>query len=109
MNFKQAVCRRRPSVQAATITAEAQIRNEHAEPRTFTYEVAIADRDGKTVATFAGKPQTLAPGQTTTIVGTIRVKTPRTINWWAVGANARASGFSWFPIKAARKRWQRSS
>src|SRR5205823_5730073 len=49
----------------ATVHAESQVKNDHAQARTFTYEVTIDDPDGKRVAAFsAGWPVTLRPGQT---------------------------------------------
>ncbi|MFT3867382.1 MAG: DUF4982 domain-containing protein [Nibricoccus sp.] len=70
------------AARAATITAESQIRNEHKEPRTFTYEVAVIDLDGKTVATFAAPAATLTPGQTTTAKASVRVNG---LNFWSWG------------------------
>jgi beta-galactosidase len=67
---------------AATITAESQVRNEHTEPRTFTYEVVVNDLDGKTVATFSSPAATLAPGQTTTAKASARVAN---LNFWSWG------------------------
>jgi beta-galactosidase len=52
---------------SATITAESEVRNEFAEPRTFTYEVAIEDMKANVVKTFAAGPVTLAAGATTTV------------------------------------------
>jgi beta-galactosidase len=46
----------------ATVNAESQVRNEYDQPRTFTYEVHILERDGKPVASFASPAQTVAPG-----------------------------------------------
>jgi len=67
---------------AATITAESQIRNDHKEPRTFTYEVTINDLYGKRVATFAAPATTLAPGQTTTTKAAARVSG---LSFWSWG------------------------
>jgi beta-galactosidase len=67
---------------AATITAEAQIRNEHTEPRIFTYEVTVNDLEGKQVATFAAPALTLAPGQSTTAKAAARVDG---LNFWSWG------------------------
>jgi len=66
----------------ATIHAESQVRNEYAQPRTFSYEVQIHDREGKTVATFAGPKQTLAAGATGTIAASSRVDK---LNFWSWG------------------------
>ncbi|MFN3304245.1 MAG: sugar-binding domain-containing protein, partial [Roseateles sp.] len=52
----------------ATVTAEAQVRNEHDRPRRFGYTVTLRDAaHGRTVARFAAPAQTLAPGATTTV------------------------------------------
>lgn len=51
----------------ATITAEAQVRNEHDEPRRFGFDVRLRDREGKLVATFKAPAQTVAAGATTTV------------------------------------------
>ncbi len=67
---------------AATITAESEVRNEHLEPRTFGYEVVIADRDGKIVTAYAGPAATLPPGQTTTVKASARVTG---LNFWSWG------------------------
>jgi len=66
----------------ATITAESQIRNEHTEPRTFTYEVAVNDLDGKRIASFAAPAFTVAPGQTITAKAAARVTG---LNFWSWG------------------------
>jgi beta-galactosidase len=52
---------------SATITAETQVKNEFTGARTFTYQVAIRDTSGKTVATLDGGETTLAANQTKTI------------------------------------------
>ncbi len=67
---------------AAMITAESEVRNEFAAPRTFTYEVAIEDMDGTTRKTFESGPVTLAAGQSTTIKATARVTG---LNFWSWG------------------------
>lgn len=56
-----------PQAHRATITAEAQVRNEHDKPRRFAFDVALLDRDGKQVASFKAPAQTLLPGATTTV------------------------------------------
>ena len=67
---------------AATINAESQVRNEYAQARTFSYEVSVRDRDGKRVATFSGKPQTIAAGATATVAASARVNK---LNFWSWG------------------------
>lgn len=51
----------------ATITAEAQVRNEHDQPRRFGYAVTLRDITGRTVATFKAPTQTIKAGATTTV------------------------------------------
>ncbi len=67
---------------AATITAEAQVRNEHSEPRTFTFEAAVEELDGKTLKRFGGATVTLLPGQTTNVSASARVDG---LNFWSWG------------------------
>ncbi|WP_428941046.1 sugar-binding domain-containing protein [Fontivita pretiosa] len=59
---------------SATITAEAQVRNDHDSPRTFTFQVLLGDLNGHELARFAADaPLTLPPGQTTTVRASARV------------------------------------
>ncbi|WP_457443109.1 glycoside hydrolase family 2 protein [Roseateles sp. P5_E4] len=51
----------------ATITAEAQVRNEHARPRRFSYEVTLREPGGRVIATFKAPTQTIPAGTTTTV------------------------------------------
>lgn len=51
----------------ARITAEAQVRNEHAAERTFVFEVELRDAEGKTTAVYEGDHRVIAPGQTLTV------------------------------------------
>jgi beta-galactosidase len=67
---------------SATIAAESEVKNEHGEARSFTYEVAIRDRDGKQVAQFASAPQTIAAGATATVKAQARVDQ---LNFWSWG------------------------
>lgn len=68
---------------AATIHAESEVRNDHAEPRTFGYEVKVAELDGRVLATYrAPAALTLAPGAT----GTIKAAAPVSgLKWWSWG------------------------
>ncbi len=66
---------------AANITAESQVRNEYPQARTFSYEVSIADRDGKRIATFSSEPQTLAAGQTSIVKASARVGNLQFWSW----------------------------
>jgi hypothetical protein len=67
---------------SAEVTAESQVRNEYAGPKKFSYEVTIADADGKVVQTIQGGEQTLAPGETKTITAGARVSN---LNFWSWG------------------------
>ena len=66
----------------ATITAESQVRNEHADARTFDYEVVIEDIDGKIIKTFRSDPTNAAPGQTVTVKASSDVEG---LNFWSWG------------------------
>ncbi len=68
--------------QRALITAESEVRNEHAQARTFTYEARILDRDGKQVARFTAPAQTIAPGATATVKAGGKVGK---LNFWSWG------------------------
>jgi len=68
--------------QAATITAESEVRNEHPQPRTFGYEVELVDMDGRRVKRFSGDTTTLAPGETTVVKASARVAG---LNFWSWG------------------------
>ena len=67
---------------SAKITAEAQVRNEYVQPRTFGYGVTIRDRDGKTVGAFDGGQYTLAPGETRTVSASGRLSN---LHFWSWG------------------------
>ncbi|SFV11662.1 glycoside hydrolase family 2 protein [Pseudoduganella namucuonensis] len=67
--------------QRATIAAESEVRNEHPEARTFTYEVRLRDRDGKEVARFSSPPQTVAAGATATVKASAPVEGLRFWSW----------------------------
>ncbi|BDT58550.1 beta-galactosidase [Massilia varians] len=66
----------------ATIAAESEVRNDGGQARSFTYEVEVRDKDGKTVARFAAPAQTLAPGATTVARASARVKN---LHFWSWG------------------------
>lgn len=69
----------------ATVTAEAQVRNEHDQPRRFGYDVTLRDTAGRVVATFKAPAQTLQPGATTTV----SAKAPVTgLQFWSWGHGA---------------------
>jgi beta-galactosidase len=67
---------------SATIVAESQVRNEYADARSFTYEVAVRDKDGKLVARFTAPPQRIAAGATATVKASARVAG---LNFWSWG------------------------
>ena len=66
----------------ATISAESQVRNEHGEARTFSYEVEIRDAKGKKVAAFASPGQKVAAGETVVVKADAAVKD---LNFWSWG------------------------
>ncbi len=68
---------------AATLHADAEVRNDHSAPRSFGYEVEVADLAGKVLSTFrAEKPVTLAAGATATVSAAARVSG---LQWWTWG------------------------
>ncbi|MFV5688052.1 glycoside hydrolase family 2 protein [Flavobacterium sp. ZT3R25] len=52
---------------SALITAESQVKNEYAIPKTFSYQVELFDMENKKVAEFSGEKITIAPGEIKTI------------------------------------------
>ncbi|BCU78675.1 beta-galactosidase [Luteolibacter sp. LG18] len=67
---------------AATVTAESQVKNDHAEPTKFSYQVTVAGMDGKVVQTIQGGEQTLAAGETKLVTASGRVSN---LNFWSWG------------------------
>lgn len=67
---------------SARITAESQVTNEHSTPRTFSYEVSIADPEGRVVHSMQGGGQTLAAGETKTVRASAMVSN---LNFWSWG------------------------
>ncbi|BCM93650.1 beta-galactosidase BoGH2A [Abditibacteriota bacterium] len=67
---------------SAQITAESQVKNDYAQPRTFNYQVVIEGMDGKVAKTIEGGQTTIAPGQTHTVSATARVDG---LNFWSWG------------------------
>jgi beta-galactosidase len=67
---------------SATVTAEAQVKNEHTQPRTFSYEVVVEDMAGKVVKTINGPQTTLSAGQTQTVKASARIEG---LNFWSWG------------------------
>ena len=66
----------------AEITAETQIKNEYATPKSFQYEVVIQDLSGKIVRTLNGGRHSIAPGETKTIAASDKVSN---LNFWSWG------------------------
>lgn len=69
----------------ATITAEAQVRNEHDQARRFGYHVTLRDRAGRVVATFKAPAQRIAAGATTTVSASAAVTG---LDFWSWGHGA---------------------
>jgi len=67
---------------SAKVTAEAEVKNEYAGPKKFSYEVAITGADGKLVQTIQGGEETIAPGETKTVSAGARVSN---LNFWSWG------------------------
>lgn len=66
----------------ATVTAEAQVRNEYDTARVIGFDVVIVDMDGRVVRTLAGPEAVVAPGQTATVKASGRVNG---LNFWSWG------------------------
>jgi hypothetical protein len=67
---------------SATITAESQVRNDGSVARSFSYEVEVRDKDGKTVARFGTPEQSIAAGATAVVKAGSRVKD---LHFWSWG------------------------
>jgi beta-galactosidase len=59
---------------SATVWAESQVRNDSGQARSFSYEVELRDKDGRTVARFGEPARMLAAGATTVAKASQRVK-----------------------------------
>jgi beta-galactosidase len=71
------------SAGSARIHAESEVRNDDTAPRAFSYEVTVAELDGRVLASFtAPETLTLAPGTSATITASSRVKS---LQWWSWG------------------------
>lgn len=66
----------------ATVHAESEVRNEYLEPRTFSYEVTVKDKDGRRVASFCTPGQTIGPGETRVVRASARISR---LNFWSWG------------------------
>ncbi|HEY0763988.1 MAG TPA: GDSL-type esterase/lipase family protein [Pyrinomonadaceae bacterium] len=67
---------------SAKITAETQVRNEYATPKTFNYEVYVVGAGPTPIKTISGGSYTIAPGETKLISATARVDG---LNFWSWG------------------------
>jgi beta-galactosidase len=67
---------------AATIHAEAQVRNESTAAKAISYAVEVRDLDGKQVKTFSGGSATLQPGETRTLTAQSRLND---LHFWSWG------------------------
>lgn len=67
---------------SAKVTAESQVKNEYATAKTLSYEVVIADMNGKIVKTLRSGQHTLAPGEVKTVSASGRVEG---LNFWSWG------------------------
>jgi len=65
-----------------TIHVESQVRNEHAQARTFSLEVRIEDMEGKAIKTWAGAQTTLGAGETRVVGASAKVEG---LNLWSWG------------------------
>jgi hypothetical protein len=67
---------------SAKVTAESQVKNECPDPKRITYEVTIADADGKPLQTIQGGEEAIAAGETKTLSASARVSN---LNFWSWG------------------------
>lgn len=67
---------------SAKITAQTEVRNEFSEPKTFEYEVAIEDLNGKIIKKINGGKYTVAPKETRVISASVKVNN---LNFWSWG------------------------
>src|SRR3546814_8251752 len=67
---------------AATVVAESEVKNGHAAPQPFRFEVAVVDLDGTTVQIFDNERYTIAPGATKKVTARARLDN---LNFWSWG------------------------
>ncbi|MFD1258602.1 DUF4982 domain-containing protein [Mucilaginibacter terrae] len=66
----------------ATITVEAEVKNDNTSPQTVQLEVSVADRDGKIIKTVTAGKATIAAGQ----MQVLKADLPLTnLNFWSWG------------------------
>jgi beta-galactosidase len=70
------------ATKAATIHAEAEVRNEHAEMRCFGYQMVLEDLNGNILGSFDGPTVSLSAGETTTVSVAARMTN---LNFWSWG------------------------
>src|SRR5215204_640003 len=66
----------------AKLTAETEIRNEHATAKTFAYEVTVQDLNGKIIRKIDGGKYTLQPTETKIISASDKLSS---LNFWSWG------------------------
>lgn len=66
----------------ASIHAESEVRNDHAEPRVFTFAVTVQSLDGKVLQSFSSAAITLGANQTTIAKASARVNG---LEFWSWG------------------------
>ncbi|OUJ76312.1 DUF4982 domain-containing protein [Hymenobacter crusticola] len=66
----------------ATVTAEAQVKNEYPTARTFEYEATLEDLAGKEIKKLSGGKTTLQPGETKIVSASGPVEG---LNFWSWG------------------------
>lgn len=67
---------------SALITAESQVKNENAVPKTFLYQVELFDLENKKVAEFSSEKVTIASGEIKTITASQEIKS---LHFWSWG------------------------
>jgi len=66
----------------ANITTESEIKNEYAEPKTFSYDIQVLDLTGKLVRKINGGKYTLSPNETRIVSATDKLSG---LNFWSWG------------------------
>lgn len=69
------------AAKTASVTAEAQVRNEYTEAKSFDYEVEIKDLSGKIVKTYSGPSNRIAPGETITVSASANLDNLKFWSW----------------------------
>ena len=67
---------------SAVVHAESEVKNETAQPQQVSYEVTVAEANGKPVKTFTGDQGLLAPGATITVQASSLVNS---LHFWSWG------------------------